>query len=825
MSRTRFALVCALFVAFTACTVFAVLRVIAPPPAPAQVQPAKPLSPRLTRHVLFVIVDGLRYDVATDPARMPHFAAAMARESSAEIWAGRISMTTSAVLSMATGQRGRLEQIVRNLSPGPPPHNSWLQNAQAAGLRVATVGDPAWSQCFGPHLFQHRDDPAGVAIDVDFNPQTFRNTRELLKLAPDLLVAHFVTPDHQGHAYGVVSARYTAHIRAFDAQLEQLLGELGPDWTVVVTSDHGASDTGKHGTDVAVQRRSPIYAYGPGIRRGVKLTRPLDQLELASTLPTLLGLPAPAHRTGHVIAEWLDLPLTERAELACENAQQVLAYARQVAPPSRLEAAEGFAAGCRAAALPDGRSALALRSVTESDLAVDASTGLLSPGALPWLLGIVGVGLLLVFTLAPPTLFVRGFPAVALLIAVTVLLVLYVERLPGNWPDTVRALALVLGNLGLLLLLVRPARFASLAERLMPHAPALVPAPLVISYTADTRPEAYAAMAVCAIVYAVRGQLAPSRPELASAQSRFHWHHALALAFGLLALLPVVLHENEGYSRLIASEQLRPFAYAGLLFAWFVWQERASGARLASSLGFALFAAICFALRSHAGPFLGRIGWALSGVCFVALCLKRGQPFVTATRAVSVGVLAFAWVSRDFELLPLLGCVTLAQVVSERIATRQADDAAHLRPSAAELMVQSLFAFALTYALRLGIQDGVDFGGMDWHAGAFADPNVSATVVGAALVYKYVLATLIVLVAAFARLPPAHEQPLLIAVAVCFIVRALALSLMFFIAGNSYWTATRVLGDLPTALAMSLAALLALASSRFRSTNRASASS
>jgi hypothetical protein len=205
--------------------------------------------------------------------------------------------------------------------------------------------------------------------------------------------------------------------------------------------------------------------------------------------------------------------------------------------------------------------------------------------------------------------------------------------------------------------------------------------------------------------------------------------------------------------------------------------------------------------------------------------LKRGQPFVTATRAVSVGVLAFAWVSRDFELLPLLGCVTLAQVVSERIATRQADDAAHLRPSAAELMVQSLFAFALTYALRLGIQDGVDFGGMDWHAGAFADPNVSATVVGAALVYKYVLATLIVLVAAFARLPPAHEQPLLIAVAVCFIVRALALSLMFFIAGNSYWTATRVLGDLPTALAMSLAALLALASSRFRSTNRASASS
>jgi hypothetical protein len=811
MSRRRFALTFALFVAFALATVLAVLRVIAPPPAPAM-DPGRPLSPRLARHVLFVIVDGLRYDVATDPVRMPRFAEAMARESSGEIWAGRISMTTSAVLSIGTGQRGRLEQIVRNLSPGPAPHNSWLANAKAAGLRVAAVGDPSWAECFGADLFAHRDDPAGVAIDVDFNPQTFRNTRELLRVAPDLLVAHFVTPDHQGHAYGVASERYAAHIRAFDAELQQLLGELGPDWTVIVTSDHGASDTGKHGTDVAIQRRSPIYAYGPGIRKGVKLNRPLDQLELATTLPTLLGVPAPVHRTGHVIAEWVDLPLTRRSALACENAQQVLAYARKIASPAQLAEAEELAAGCRAAAQPAEQSSLAERAVAACDRAVDASTGLLSPAALPWLAVLLALGISVVLVLAPAIAW-KSLPAVAALLAITVALVVYVERLPGNWPDTVRVVFFILGNAGLLLLLVRPSRFASLVERVMPHAPAWVPATLVTSYPANTRPEAYAALSVCALVYVARGRLAAFTAP-GPVQARLRLADALATGLALLALLPVALHENEGFSRLIASERLRPFAYAALLVVWFVWQQHRAGARLAPVLGWAAAAAACFAARGHVGPLVGRAGWVLGAGCFLAVCLHRSRSGTVAVRAVSIGVLAFTWGARDFELLPLLAAVTLALVVGERIASRSPTE--RNRVSAAEVMVQSLFVFGLAYALRMGLQDGLEFGGMDWRAGAFADPHVSATVVGVALVYKYALGLALVLVAFVGRWSLAHELPLIVAVVACFVVRALALALMLFIAGNSYWTALRVIGDLPTAMAMGLGALLALALVVFR---------
>jgi hypothetical protein len=109
-----------------------ILRPAPPPPlAPPTAMPA------LTRHLLLVVVDGLRYDVATDPARMPHFAEAMRQHRSAEILAGRICMTSAAVQNYGTGRRGRFAQIVRNINPDPPAYNSWLKNAADRGLALA----------------------------------------------------------------------------------------------------------------------------------------------------------------------------------------------------------------------------------------------------------------------------------------------------------------------------------------------------------------------------------------------------------------------------------------------------------------------------------------------------------------------------------------------------------------------------------------------------------------------------------------------------------------------------------------------------------------
>ena len=142
------------------------------------------------------------------------------------------------------------------------------------------AGDRAWVQLYGKSFDEFRLDPQGIAIDRDFNAQTFRNARELQLKSPDFLVAHFTAPDHQAHGTGIQSSRYARHIRQFDGELFDWLDSLTPDWTVVVTSDHGAADSGTHGTDTALQRRCPIAAWGPGIIAGGQAPRTLDQVEM-----------------------------------------------------------------------------------------------------------------------------------------------------------------------------------------------------------------------------------------------------------------------------------------------------------------------------------------------------------------------------------------------------------------------------------------------------------------------------------------------------------------------------------------------------------------
>jgi len=77
--------------------------------------------PPLTKKLLLVIIDGLRYDVGSDPTRMPLYSKALSEHAGGELMAGRVSMTTSAVLGLGTGQRGSFEQVVRNVSPDPTP--------------------------------------------------------------------------------------------------------------------------------------------------------------------------------------------------------------------------------------------------------------------------------------------------------------------------------------------------------------------------------------------------------------------------------------------------------------------------------------------------------------------------------------------------------------------------------------------------------------------------------------------------------------------------------------------------------------------------------
>jgi hypothetical protein len=771
-------------------SVHAVFSVVLPPARPPAMPEREAATPRLSKHLLLLVVDGLRLDIARDQKLMPFFSAAMERHRSAELWAGRVSMTTSAILSLGTGQRGSFEQMVRNLNPEPPPYDSWLKQARKAGRTLLLVGDPAWHEMYGENFADRRLDPEGVSIDVDFNPQTFRDTRAMRDRAPDALVAHFVTPDHQGHAHGIQSEPYRRHIHGFDRQLRDLLGEFGPDWTVVVLGDHGAADSGTHGSDVAIQRSTVILAYGPGIAPpGPSPAARVDQADLAGTLAALLGVPAPAHARGHPLTDWLDLPDEARGRLACDDARRAQDHGRALGLALPEEIGALVAAGCAG----DTRAARA--AVERIDQEMERSQGFASPKKLPLLLLCSALVLLAVALGIGPGALAAG-PWGLAVGALSVLLSWGVERLAEPWPLGVRVACFAAGNLLALAVLLRPSQVGSWLERWRGPGVALIPGVLIVTYTGNVQPEAWVALAVGTALVVLGGGLHPgavgARGWLRSPP--LGWAPVFGGALLLAALFPAVRSVGVYPAALL---EHRPLLLGVSVVAWIlaglVLGARHAPGRWGLILGGTGIAVASFLARPHAGPLLGRGGVVLLGVAALVAAARRERG-----AAVLLGLAAYGWLSRDFEPIAVAATVLLADLLGAALDRWRARGV-----SVATLPQQALLAavgFGLLFLQRVAIQGALDIDGMDWGCAAFGDVSVSMPVVGVAIGLKYALAAWLAMAVFSARLGPEVSAALWRGAVALWSVRAVVLLATLLFAGTSFWTGLRTLGDLPFAL-------------------------
>lgn len=804
-------LVCALITGVA----YGVIGVVLRPDHPPATELTGPKNERLTEHLLFVVVDGLRYDVATDPKLMPRFAEAMQRNSSAEIWAGRVSMTTSAILSYGTGQRGQLEQVVNNLTPDPPPFNSWLENAKADGLTLMLVGDPAWARMYGSSFAEQRLDPKGVAIDFDFNPQTFRDTRELLSKEPNFLVAHFVTPDHQGHAYGIHSDRYRRHIHDFDRQLSDLLGEVSPEWTIVVTSDHGAADSGTHGADVPVQRRSPLYAYGPGIAKNVHPKLPLDQVDLPNTLAALLGTTPPKQSRGQVLTSWLNVSEAKRAELACEDARRIFAYGEAKLGGTVVGTAKQSLERCQSKTSYREKEIAARKVTAVVDTQIGQRTGLASQNAFVLvLLSILGSALVAWFAVGKKML--ASLPPALFLAAVGTWLVFSVERLPGHWPNVSRVILFIACNSIALMALLKPLWTARRFEHARWIAPSLLPGLLVASYPANTQAESFVAIAVIATLFCLLGPIGSSSrrsdgwERLRVNRTALEWPRLVLSLVCILALTPLGVRAEGSLAWILAGERLPLFVALGTIGVYGISMRLDPHGRAALKAP-AVFVGLlavtaCLIARRYVPYQLGRAALLLFPIAAFACALLGHRRVATL-----LGLCAFAWVSRDREWFGFVPTLILAEAAGDAWRTRQQEardsepvgtrhEVRRHAPGYFDIILGVTFVFSLLFIQRIALTGQLDFGGMDLAAGAFNDPHVPLWVVSSALAWKYILAEILVVTAFVGRLDLHSQRKMLPGLLLCYLGRMLVLLLQLFFCGSSYWTALRVIGDLPFSL-------------------------
>jgi hypothetical protein len=121
---------------------------------------------------------------------------------------------------------------------------------------------------------------------------------------PDLLVLQLLAADQLGHVRGVRSPEYLEQLADTDRRVGEFLGFLDErgkldDATVILMADHGQGrGIGGHGHLDWGERPVPFVVWGKGAVPGAVVSEPRSVLELASTISTLLGEPAPAATRG-----------------------------------------------------------------------------------------------------------------------------------------------------------------------------------------------------------------------------------------------------------------------------------------------------------------------------------------------------------------------------------------------------------------------------------------------------------------------------------------------------------------------------------------------
>lgn len=214
----------------------------------------------------------------------------------------------------------------------------FFANPAARTLVAAT-----WEAFAAPHglgpMIQHRVDQQRTGQHQVFHPSLADGlaaadadvahwaTWKLLHEGPDAALVYFESVDGAGHAHGAMSAEYRDAVSRVDELVRHLVKavaerheQLGEDWLIVVTTDHGHKPEGGHGEDEVEVRRSFVIAHclGQPLPQVIAETRILRSHEVMWLLLEALGVKQGSYGTS-VTGQVRDIkPLGPTRNLAFE---------------------------------------------------------------------------------------------------------------------------------------------------------------------------------------------------------------------------------------------------------------------------------------------------------------------------------------------------------------------------------------------------------------------------------------------------------------------------------------------------------------------------
>lgn len=307
--------------------------IVSDAPIPMEgVEPSPYPNEPLTEGFLFVVLDGGRIDLMTDRDLMPNLNRRVQDGAYLEVRTNPLTMTAMCVKEMATGVPSRPNEALQNFRPQHPGSIDGFNlattfdgdNDGEPDNHVGIIGDYVWKELIPDRdLVPFYKARYGHADYYQGDEEAFEELKRWVRGAPpegfsksrNLIVAHLSGLDSVGHRYSAAdSPEYDKKLRWLDTNLEEVFQELSEDWTVVVTSDHGLTDSGQHGSDLEILRNVPAFMWGPKIKQGV-VVNGVQQRDLATLPSVLFSLPMPHAVHGRIPLDAFDISDEKRQVL------------------------------------------------------------------------------------------------------------------------------------------------------------------------------------------------------------------------------------------------------------------------------------------------------------------------------------------------------------------------------------------------------------------------------------------------------------------------------------------------------------------------------
>jgi hypothetical protein len=306
--------------------------------------PGQDLGEPLTKRVVIVLMDALRYDTSTLLEVMPVLNQLRAENASAIMTSRPPSFSAPGWTCILTGAW----PDINDSQPFNPPDIEHVRTftqddifaaGDRAGLNTAISGYSWFEQML-----------ANSGVDAQFYTPDEDNAADqevvvsaLPWLTADyqLILIHIDQIDYAGHHEGgPIDPNWDAAATRADTLLGRIVAQLDLEVdTIMVISDHGQINKGGHGGNEPITMIEPFVLAGKGVRPG--FYNEIKMVDIAPTVAVLLGTNIPASSQGRPLFEILELQ-TDQASiiLEAEKAQQsalLVAYSDAINQPVKTQ--------------------------------------------------------------------------------------------------------------------------------------------------------------------------------------------------------------------------------------------------------------------------------------------------------------------------------------------------------------------------------------------------------------------------------------------------------------------------------------------------------